>query len=354
MRVTTFLVAFLAASAATAQSATSEHRLLVANKAESTLSIFDPTTRKEVATLPTGTGPHEVAVAPDGSLAVVTDYGDQKPGRTLTVVDPFAGKLLRTITLEAEEVDPDGKKATKSFLRPHGVQFVAAGKVVVTSEAARRLLLVDVATGRIERTWSTPQGTMHMVAVDKACRRAAATSIRDGNVAFFGLDADGTTAAPPVACGDQSEGLAVDPVTGATWVGNRAANTLTVLDDKGVVTHTLTTAEFPFRIAFTPDGGRALVTCAEGGVVQVFDATTRQAIREISISGDRSEQGALPMGITTDETGARAYVTCGRGEFVAVLDVEKGELIDRLPARKGCDGIAWARRVAPATPRLTR
>jgi YVTN family beta-propeller protein len=353
MRAAALLVAILAATTAAQQPAT-QHRLLVANKAESTLSIFDPATRKELATLPTGDGPHEVATAPDGALAVVSDYGAQKPGSTLTVVDPFAAKVLRTIPLEAEEVDPDGTKAKKTFLRPHGVQFVATDKVVVTSEAARRLLLVDLAKGRIERTWTTPQGTMHMVALDKTRTRAAATSIRDGNVVFFGLDADSTAATPPVACGDQSEGLAIDPATGAVWVGNRAANTLTVLDAAGKVTHTLETAEFPFRVAFTPDGSHALVSCANAGVVQIFDAKANKLVREVSIGGDRSEESALPMGLVTDDAGARAYVTCGRGEFVAVLDLAKGEVVDRLPARKGCDGIAWARRAAPAVPQLTR
>ena len=48
-------------------------RLLVANKAEHTLSIFDPAEKRELARLPTGAGPHEVAVAPSGRLAVVTE-----------------------------------------------------------------------------------------------------------------------------------------------------------------------------------------------------------------------------------------------------------------------------------------
>jgi DNA-binding beta-propeller fold protein YncE len=107
-------------------------------------------------------------------------------------------------------------------------------------------------------------------------------------------------------------------------------------------------------IAFTADGSHALVTCAEGGVLQVFDGKTRTLRHEVSIAGDRSEQGSLPMGVTTDDEGLRAYVTCGRGEFVAVIDLMKGELVDRLPARKGCDGIAWAVRKAPAKAPITR
>lgn len=324
-------------------------RLLVVNKADHSLSIFAPGERRELATLPTGRGPHEVAASPDGALAVVSDYGDQKPGQTLTVVDVGERRVLRTIALTTDEVGPDGAKRTKAFLRPHGVQFVGADKVVVTSESTRRLLLVDVATGAIERTWTTPQASMHMVAVSSDLRRAAATSIKDGNVVTFGLQTDGATAGPAIACGDGSEGLAVQPGTGAVWVGNRAANTVSIVDpDAGVVAHTLTTGDFPFRIAFTPDGARALVTCAEGGQLQVYDAKTRELVHDVSIHADGSELSAQPMGVATDPDGARAFVTCGRGEFVAVIDLAKGEVIDRLPARPGCDGIAYARRSAPA------
>ncbi len=40
--------------------------LVVANKAEATVSLVDVASGEVVATLPTGAGPHEVAVSPDG------------------------------------------------------------------------------------------------------------------------------------------------------------------------------------------------------------------------------------------------------------------------------------------------
>lgn len=327
-------------------------RLLVANKAAHTLSIFAPAERREVATLPVGRGPHEVAVAPGGRLAVVSDYGDQKPGQTLTVVDIVLGAVTRTIDLVQEVADADGAPQKKAFLRPHGVQFVGPDRVVVTSELARRLLLVDVATGQVLRTWSTPQATMHMVAVSADLRRAAASSIKDGNVVFFALDGDANAPATTVACGDGSEGLAVHPRTGHAWVGNRAADTLSIVDPHtGVVSKTIATGDFPFRVAFTPDGAQALVTCAESGELMVLDGDTGAIERTIPIHADGSELSAMPMGIATDPEGRRAYVTCGRGEYVAVVDLVLGAVVDRLPAGKGCDGVAYARPVATAVSR---
>lgn len=344
-----FLLVCLSSSAALAQDARpspalppATDRVLVCNKAEHTLSIFSAAEREELAVLPTGRGPHEVAVSPDGRLAVVSDYGDQQPGHSLTVVDVAAPKVLRTIELR----QPD--ENDKFYLRPHGVQFVAGDVVVVTSEANRCLLFVriDGEQPGVTRTLRTPQSTMHMVSVTQDGRRAAATSVRDGSVVFFDLDPAGAQADAPTAIptGEGAEGLAVHPTSGDAWVGNRGADTLSIVSRaEGKVMATLSTGEFPFRVAFTGDGATALVTCAESGELMAVDAATRKTRYSRTLHGDRSEQGYQPLGITCDPEGAFAYVACGRGEFIAVVTIADGEVVARMPARKGPDGIAYAR-----------
>lgn len=319
-------------------------RLLVANKAEHTVSIFDVATRKELVRLPTGEGPHEVAVSDDGRTAVVSDYGAQKPGSTLTVIDLVASKVLRTIELSFA----DGEER-KLLLRPHGLQFVARHEVAVTSERARRLAIVDIAAGVVRRTVTTPQTTMHMVAAGTDRQRLAATSIREGSVALFDLR-EGAAASPKIVpTGEGAEGLAVHATKGEVWVGNRAANTASVVSlETAEVIAELPTADFPFRMVFTPDGKLLLVSCAEGGVVQLFDVDKRAAVGAIDIHGDSSELSALPMGLCVDPEGLRCYVACGRGEFIAVLDLRERTVVARLPAGRGADGIVYAR--VPVAP----
>src|SRR5688572_23665635 len=78
--VATFAIALSAPIVARAQ-----HRaaaLLVLNKEEATLAIVDPASGAVAARVPTGDGPHEVAVSSDGALAFVTNYGAQAPGNT--------------------------------------------------------------------------------------------------------------------------------------------------------------------------------------------------------------------------------------------------------------------------------
>ena len=45
--------------------------LVVLNKAEASASLLDVATGHEIARLPTGDGPHEAAISPDGRTAVV-------------------------------------------------------------------------------------------------------------------------------------------------------------------------------------------------------------------------------------------------------------------------------------------
>ena len=46
--------------------------LVVANKAEATASLIDVGSGNVVATLPTGEGPHEVGISPDGRFALIS------------------------------------------------------------------------------------------------------------------------------------------------------------------------------------------------------------------------------------------------------------------------------------------
>ena len=85
MRISKTTLAFLTVGALAAPGVDAA-TLVVLNKAEATASLIDLDTGKVKKTLPTGDGPHEVAVSPDGTVALVTNYGNSKAdGNSLTV-----------------------------------------------------------------------------------------------------------------------------------------------------------------------------------------------------------------------------------------------------------------------------
>src|SRR5579864_8026021 len=101
---------FIAAAILTA-AATPSPALIVLNKEDATLAIVDPGSGKVVARIPTGAGPHEVAVSSDGKLALVGNYGTgPAPGTTLSLIDLVAQKELHRVDLGP-------------LRRPHGVFF---------------------------------------------------------------------------------------------------------------------------------------------------------------------------------------------------------------------------------------
>src|SRR5688572_20476359 len=99
-------------------------RLVVLNKEEATLVTVDPATLKVLGRVPTGEGPHEVAVSADGRTAFVGNYGGPAgPGTTISVIDLVAMKELRRVDI-------------RPLQRPHGMH-AADGKVYFTAEANR-------------------------------------------------------------------------------------------------------------------------------------------------------------------------------------------------------------------------
>jgi YVTN family beta-propeller protein len=348
MRTTLTLPLLLAACAAAAEPtpppAELASTLIVLNKSDASASLIDAETGETLATLPTGAGPHEVAV--HGATAVVCDYGEEEPGSTLTVLDVEAGEVVRTIDLGRHR-------------RPHGIQFEADGRsVIVTAEDSRSLLRVDVGSGDVIDAWKTGQEVSHMVALAPDGSRAFVANIGSGTVTAIDLLANEVLAQVPT--GQQAEGIVVTPDGREVWVGNRAEDTITILDARSLeVEATLSCGQFPIRIATTPDGRYALVSNARSGDVAVFDVEGRRELRRIPMELSAAEtedrlfddfgESPVPVGILVRPDGRRAYVANTNADVVTEIDLETWRVARRLVAGRQPDGLGWSTS-APARP----
>jgi YVTN family beta-propeller protein len=314
--------------------------LLVLNKSEANVSLLDARSGAVVATVPVGLAPHEVAVSPDGRTAVVSNYGVRgNDGRTLTVLDVAGARAVRTIDLG-------------ELRRPHGVAFLPDGATVaVTAEANRAVALVDVASGRVLRTYATGAETSHMLAVSPDGARIFVASIGSGSVTSIDV---ATGSVRSAATGAGAEGIAISPDGAEVWVTNRAADTVSVLDSATLeVRATLASPSFPIRIAFTRDGRRVLVSRARSGDVAVIDRATRKEIGRIPMSakaGDPSGRlfsgmfGAspAPVGILVPPSGTSVFVANSNADVVAVLDLARLEVVGSYRAGKEPDGLGYS------------
>jgi DNA-binding beta-propeller fold protein YncE len=303
--------------------------LVVVNKDASTVSIISVESGTTLATLPTGTGPHEVAASGDGRWAVVTDYGAQQPGSSLTVVDLVSLKVARTIDLG-------------SYRRPHGIVFLPDHRTVaVTSEINGLVVLVDVTSGQITGTRPTAGQVSHMIGVASDGRRAFTANIRSGDISAVDL-VSGDPKTLPVST--QTEALGVAPDAGQVWVGSNDQGTVTVVRTAAWrVVDTLRVGGQPYRIVFSPDGRRVLVTTPQSDEVRLFDAESRREIGRVKTPAQGGTPGQ-PFGAAWSPDGGVAYITLRGAEQVAVLDLEKLSVSRYLGTGAGPDGIAFARR----------
>ena len=340
------LLSFVGGLAAAAEPAGT---LLVLNKSDDTVSLLDLASRQIRATLPTGDGPHEVAVSADGKTAVVTNYGDsQHPGNTLTVIDVPGKKVVRTIDLG-------------EYSRPHGIAWLQGDDVAVTVEASKALLIVDASAGKIKHTIATDQHGSHMVAVSSKHRRAFTANIGSGTTTV--VDLASNQRITDVATGKGAEGIAVSPDGSEVWVTNRDANTISVVDPATFqVMATLEPGEIPIRVKFTPDGTRALISNAQSGDVAVFDTVTRELVGRIPMQAGGEELprddsrplvsqfggGPVPVGILMPEPLSVAFVANTNADTVTMIDLNTLKIVGRLKAGREPDGLGYSTLTLPA------
>jgi DNA-binding beta-propeller fold protein YncE len=302
----------LATSSGAASQGGLDGTLLVANRTGGSISLFDLATGVEMARVPIGPAiPHEVAVSPDGRLALTGEYGpNDGPGHHLVVIDVAEGRLLGRVDL--------GPKS-----RPHSVVFLPDGRrAVVTLEQSDRIALVDVVDRRVLRTYPTGGREGHMVRLSPDGARAFVTSRgAEGTLSVISLAGE----APPVVIptGAGAEGLAVTPDGREVWVVNRIARSISIVDTRSL--EVIQTIDVPpdARRAEVSASGRVLVP--HGGTddapaqyLSVYDVKSRALVNRLAMHEGRKGPGGFGIHVV----GERAFVSDRADRALFVMDLD--------------------------------
>lgn len=302
--------------------------LVITNKSPATATLLDVASGAVLATLPTGQGPHEVVISGDGSVAVITDYGAQTAGSSLTVIDVAGRRVLRTIPLA-------------EYRRPHGIVFLPGDSLVaVTSEVNGALLLVHVARGAIVRSVPTTQRGSHMVGVTGDGRRAWTGNIGSNTVSE--LDLVGGTFVRTIAVPAQPEAINVTPDGREVWVGSNATGVVSAIDvASGTVTPVATALGWPYRVAWSPDTSLVLLPDLRGETLRFVDRRTRAERHRLTLTG------AAPQGVVFSADGKHAFLSLSAKGTVAIIDVRAQKIVREIAAGDTPDGVAYTTRVIP-------
>ncbi len=301
--------------------------LLVANQQSADASIIDLQSGQETR-LAVGQGPHETTIAPDGLLGVVTVYGAQVAGNTLAIIDMRERTIVRTIDLG-------------TFRRPHDVAFLPGSnsRVVVTSEAARRLVEVDITTGTVTGQVETGAAGSHMLALAADGRTLFSANLGANNISQ--LDLGERAFVRHIMVGPRPEGIAITPDGRDVWVGSNEAGTVSVVDTRsGSIVATIPGLGMPYRITISPDGKWAAIPDPEGNRVHVLDVTDRRLLGEIAVGGS-------PRGVDIAPDNRTAFVTLGPENAVVTVDLATRQVLGRHAVGTAPDGVGWGRMPNP-------
>lgn len=300
-------------------------RLVVLNKEDATLVTVDPASGKILGTVPTGEGPHEVAVSADGRLAFVGNYGAQTPGSTISVIDLTAMKEVKRV-----DVSP--------LRRPHGIH-VADGKIYFTAELNRLVARLDPTTYQVDWLMGTGQTTTHMVWVTPDASRMFTANIGGDSISILERGQNPLNwNATVVPVGKGPEGFDITPDGRELWAAHSRDGGVSIIDlaqKKVAATLDLQTRRSN-RLKFTPDGKLALVSDLDAGELLVVDVASRKATKKITL-------GKMVEGILVEPTGAHAFVAVNGENYIAVVDLKTLAVTKRIEPGRGPDGMAWVK-----------
>ncbi|MET0808749.1 MAG: beta-propeller fold lactonase family protein [Pseudoxanthomonas sp.] len=307
--------------------------LLVGNKSGDSVWRLSLADGRKTGEFRTGKAPHEVVVAANGRFALVSNYGRETTGNTLSVLDLLGGKPTRVIDL--------GEHGA-----PHGLRLLPGDRrALVTTESSARLLVVEIESGRIEQAIDVGPGTGHMVAVSADGKVAYVTKVNAGTLSRIDLASGLKT--HERAAGRGAEGVAVSPDGKEVWVTNREEGVLTVHDPATLaIRRRISSRGFPIRVVFAPDGRHALVTNATAANVAVFDVRTKLPVATVNLAEagviyNQSMLGgaAMPIGLAIEPDGRRAYAAISGGDRIAVIDTQTWKVIGQWATGREPDAL---------------
>ncbi len=314
----------LLATAIVLEAQTPSPALLVLNKEEATLAIVDPVSKKVMARIPTGEGPHEIAVSDDGKLAFVSNYGSRTPGSSISIIDLASQKELRRLDLGV-------------LRRPHGIYF-ADGKLYFTAEINKLIGRYDPVSNQIDWLLGTGQNSTHMLMVSKDLNTIFTANIGSNSISVIERGSSpGAWNQTVIPVGKGPEGIDLSPDGKQLWTAHSQDGGVSIIDlaSKKVMATIDANTKRSNRIKFTTDGSRVLISDLAAGELIVLDVATRKEIKRLPL-------GKAPEGILIGPDGAKAYVAVSGDNNIAVIDLKLLDVSERFGTGTGPDGMAWA------------
>lgn len=322
--ICTFVLLFFVVPAALAQ----EGRLLVAEKGDQKLAVFNSSTGELIGAIPLGgnTG-HEVAASPDGRMAYVPIYGDSGVGKA-------GSDGSNMVAIDLAKLKVTGNLDFGHGVRPHLPVFGPKdGLLYVTTELDQSVTIVDPKTLKIVGSIPTGQTESHMLAISHDGRRGYTANVGPGTVSVLDMEARKTLKTIPISGKTQRISISMDD----HWVftADQTKPELVVIDTTtDLVKHSIHLKGLGYGSAPTPDGHWLLVAIPDKDSVAVIDLKTMKVTQMIEVA-------SAPQEVVVQPDGSTAFVSCEKASQVIAIDLNAWRLSNGIQAGSQPDGMAW-------------
>lgn len=312
--------------------ASNAQTLLVVNQGDSNVSLVDPASTREVATIAEktpGVHGHEIAVSADGHTAFLPIYGDTgvgKPG--------IDGHEMLLIDVPSQKIV--GRIDFGHGVRPHEpVLDPTSGLLYVTTEIDKTITVIDPRTRKIVGTVPTGQEQSHMLVLSHDGKLGYTANVGPGTVSVLDMAGRKTVAIIPVSGNVQRISISTDDKL--VFTADQTKPQLAVIDT--ATKKVKTWVPLPgtgYGAAATPDGHWLLIAIPATNQVAVVDLESMQVARNIDVADK-------PQEILIRPDGKIAYVSCAGAGKVAAIDLAQWKVQNLIQTGKYADGLGWAK-----------
>jgi YVTN family beta-propeller protein len=223
---------------------------------------------KEVATLPVGKAPHDIAVSPNGLWA----YQPNSASHTITVIDAVTQRAIGEV--------PVG-------LAPGHVAFTPDSRYAYIANTLSDDVSV-IATASHEVVATIPAGAgAHLPVLNHAGRFGYVANFASDDLTVWEVDTNRVAAR--IKVGTYPHFFAFSPDDRWLIVSNTGESSICLIDTvKAETIAKLDVGQAPAHIAFDPDGACAFVGCEISNEVAVIDMSTQRVVELVKAGVRRS------------------------------------------------------------------
>ncbi len=301
-----------------------DYVLVVLHKLSDTFGYYDVGTGEKLLEKETNHFPHELCLSPKRDKLYITEYG-------VRGVETEGQGDNRIAVFDVKTQDRVSTISTGEYNRPHGIVSHPNGKLFVTSEPTKHLLIFDLQAEELLHAVYTDQECSHMCNVSPDGKTAYTANVFSNSLTAIDVETGKVLHHIPVL--ERPEGMVFSPDGQLIYVVNRESAIVAVVDaEKAEMVGEIATQPGPVRIVITPDGKRLAFPLFHSDAVQVADTETLEVTYTIEV-------GKQPAGTCMSRDGKLVFMSCEVENAVYVFSMEDNKVLNVIQTTNGPDSM---------------